>query len=119
MFIKMSQDCETVWLRPKFLQTEIFRLLLVIWKRISLLQNLFQMSTATVAFVWQFRFSVVFLRYTCTRFWTSVFYHQKKAPGPLISTKYTFEYKFEFAEIFEFEGHSEYYQYTGNKICLS
>jgi hypothetical protein len=30
-------------------------------------------------------------RYTCTRFWTSVFYHKKKALGPLISTLVYFQ----------------------------
>jgi hypothetical protein len=38
------------------------------------------------------------------------FFHKKQASSPLIT-----EYKFEFAEIFEFEGNSAYYQNTGNE----
>ncbi len=47
------------------------------------------------------------------------FFVKSKPLVPWFLLQYTFEYKFVFAEIFKFEGHSAYYQNTRNEIFLS
>ncbi len=47
------------------------------------------------------------------------FFIKSKPLVPWFLPLYTIEYKFEFAEIFKFKGHSAYYQNMGNEIFLS